>query len=168
MQRDIFVLIKYWYFFLLVVFWLVAVSIFLSRKYLASTRLNPLKIYVTPILFIVLGSEKMFLFKDIRLAITVFIITTIVFSFLGAHIALKKQVFTNRNNELRMVGGKYSILLMLINIITLVILTFHGYVNPQEYESLSYTLLYPFVNGFVKGLLIGQSVNMWWHLKRLV
>lgn len=66
-----------------------------------------------------------------------------------------------------MVGGTYSIFLMLANIFIMLLLSFHSFVNPIAYHSFQYMIVYATLGGSVKGLLIGQSVNMWWHLKAL-
>ncbi|KRK68190.1 hypothetical protein [Lentilactobacillus buchneri] len=99
--------------------------------------------------------------------LTIFLVIIVLASFFGAHLAYKYQSFFWRENQIKMIGGKYAISLMIMNVIVILLINFHGWVNPESYETWSYTLTYAITSAIVKGLLIGQSVNMWWHLKVL-
>lgn len=167
MQKDINTLIEYWYIVLLVGAWIAFISTLLTKKYLSSRRLGALKVYVAPILLLLFGLNKMTHFKYLLPTIILFVFMIILFGFIGAHWSYKLQQFYYYNNKTEMVGGTYSIFLMLANIFIMLLLSFHSFVNPIAYHSFQYMIVYATLGGSVKGLLIGESVNMWWHVKAL-
>lgn len=167
MKNDILTIMHGWYIALGVVLWLTLVTIFVSKRYLSSSPVNWAKLYLTPILFIVFGIEKIVRFRHLAATLTIFLVIIVLASFFGAHLAYKYQSFFWRENQIKMIGGKYAISLMIMNVIVMLLINFHGWVNPESYETWSYTLTYAITSAIVKGLLIGQSVNMWWHLKVL-
>ncbi|MFT8401209.1 MAG: hypothetical protein ABF679_08115 [Lentilactobacillus diolivorans] len=167
MKNDLLAIMHGWYIALAVVLWLTFVTIFVSKRYLSSSPVSWAKLYLTPILFIVFGIEKIIRFQHLAATLIIFLVIILLASFLGAHLAYKFQVFFSEDNQIKMIGGKYAISLMIMNVIVMLLINFHGWVNPQSYETWSYTLTYAITSAIVKGLLIGQSVNMWWHLKVL-
>ncbi|UUE16965.1 hypothetical protein LQZ13_05535 [Leuconostoc mesenteroides] len=167
MKKDIFTLAQYWYIVLLIVIWIVFVSSLLSKKYLSGSKISLFKIYVAPILFLIFGIDKLVNFNHLLVAITFFLFITTLFSFIGAHLAYKLQFFHYHDNQLKFIGGAYGIFLMLTNIIIMLLLNFHSLVNPLSYNSWQYLIVYTLFGGSVKGLLIGQSVNIWWHVNFL-
>lgn len=167
MKNDVLTIMHGWYIALGVVLWLTFVTIFVSKRYLNSSPVSWAKLYLTPILFIVFGIEKIVRFQHLATTLTIFLVIIMLASFLGAHLAYKYQSFFSQDNQIKMIGGKYAIGLMIMNVIVMLLINFHGWVNPQSYETWSYTLTYAITSAIVKGLLIGQSVNMWWHLKVL-
>ncbi len=167
MKNDLLAIMHGWYIALAVVLWLTFVTIFVSKRYLSSSPVSWAKLYLTPILFIVFGIEKIVRFQHLAATLTIFLVIILFASFLGAYLAYKFQAFFSEDNQIKMIGGKYAISLMIMNVVVMLLINFHGWVNPQSYETWSYTLTYAITSAIVKGLLIGQSVNMWWHLKVL-
>ncbi|GEP23928.1 hypothetical protein [Lentilactobacillus diolivorans] len=167
MKNDLLAIMHGWYIALAVVLWLTFVTIFVSKRYLSSSPVSWAKLYLTPILFIVFGIEKIVRFQHLAATLAIFLVIILLASFLGAHLAYKFQAFFSEDNQIKMIGGKYAISLMIMNVIVMLLINFHGWVNPQSYETWSYTLTYAITSAIVKGLLIGQSVNMWWHLRVL-
>jgi hypothetical protein len=167
MKNDVLTIMHGWYIALGVVLWLTFITIFASKHYLNSSPVSWIKLYLTPILFIAFGIEKIGHFKHLPVALTIFLVIILLTSFLGARFAYKYQSFFYQDNQIKMIGGKYAISLMIVNVIVMLLINFHGWVNPQSYETWSYTLTYATTSAIVKGLLIGQSINMWWHLKLL-
>lgn len=167
MKNDILTIMRNWYIALGVVLWLTFVTIFVSKRYLNSSPVSWVKLYLTPIIFIAFGIEKIDHFQHLAAALTIFLVIILLASFLGARLAYKHQAFFSQNNQIKMIGGKYAISLMIMNVIVMLLINFHGWVNPQSYATWSYTLTYATTSAIIKGLLIGQSINMWWHLELL-
>ncbi|MCV3741535.1 hypothetical protein OF387_09845 [Lentilactobacillus hilgardii] len=167
MVQDFLTITHYWYIALGVIVWLTLVTTFVSKRYLNSSPISWAKLYLTPILFIIFGVEKIVRFQHLAATLLIFLVLIVLASFLGAHLAYRYQAFFYQKNQVKMIGGKYAIFLMIMNVIVMLIINFHGWVNPQSYDAWSYTLTYAITSAVVKGLLIGQSVNMWWHLKIL-
>ncbi|WP_367366610.1 hypothetical protein [Leuconostoc pseudomesenteroides] len=164
MVTDIYVMTKYWYFVVLVVLWIVFISVIISKKYLNSSKISFFKIYIAPIVLLLFGIDKVVHFSHFLLAILLFLLTTILFSFIGARLSYDFQNFIYSNDQIKFTGGKYAIVLMLANVIVMLLLNFHSLVNPMTYNSWQYLIIYSLLGGAVKGLLVGQSINMWWHI----
>ncbi len=168
MENDFLTVTHYWYIALAIGLWLTFVTTFVSKRYLNSSPISWAKLYLTPILFVAFGIEKISRFRHLTLTLSVFLVVILLASFLGAHIAYQHQAFFSQDDQLKMIGGKYAIALMIMNVVVMLLVNFHGLVNPKSYQTWSYALTYAIAGGIIKGLLIGQSINMWWHLKGLI